>query len=87
MRSVVLPGILLFAAVPGIGAAGEAQLQKSCTACHPLAPIHAARLSRAEWSRELDKMAALGAKVPNRKALLDYLTARYGNAKVARAGN
>ena len=60
-------------------ASGESQLQRSCTACHRLDVVKAQRLSRWEWSRELDKMTSMGAKIENRKALLDYLTRNFGN--------
>jgi hypothetical protein len=58
---------------------GEQQLQRSCTACHRLDVVKAQRLARWEWSRELDKMTSMGAKVERRKALLDYLTKNFGN--------
>ncbi|MCU1259373.1 MAG: hypothetical protein JWO80_2258 [Bryobacterales bacterium] len=60
---------------------GKVLLQRSCTACHSLDAIQARRLSREDWSLELDKMISMGAKVRNRKALLDYLAATYGASK------
>lgn len=57
---------------------GKVLLQRSCTACHSLDSIQARRLSREDWSLELDKMRAMGAKIANRKALLDYLVSAYG---------
>jgi hypothetical protein len=60
-------------------AGGEAQLQRSCTACHRLDVVKAQQLSRWEWSRELDKMTRMGAKIQNRNALLDYLSRNFGN--------
>ena len=38
----------------------------------------AAPASREDWDLELDKMIAMGAKVENRKTLLDYLSRTYG---------
>jgi hypothetical protein len=59
--------------------AGEKEIQRSCTACHRVDVIQAQRLTRWEWSRELDKMTNMGAKIANRKALLDYLSRNFGN--------
>jgi hypothetical protein len=59
----------------------EDRLTQACTKCHGLGVIRAQRLTRAEWSRELDKMAAMGAKVTPRKPLLDYLAKKYGPQK------
>ncbi len=61
----------------------EKHLEASCGTCHPLDPVRAARLSRADWKREVEKMEAMGAKVRNRKLLLDYLAATYGLRKKA----
>jgi hypothetical protein len=58
---------------------GEQQLEHSCTGCHRLDVVKAQRLSRWEWSRELDKMTTMGAKIQDRKALLDYLFKNFGN--------
>ena len=58
---------------------GEQQLERSCTACHRLDVVKAQRLSRWEWSRELDKMQSMGAKIQERKTLLDYLYKNFGN--------
>jgi len=58
---------------------GEKQLQRSCTECHRADVVKAQHLSKWEWSRELDKMTAMGAKIQKRKALLDYLTRNFGN--------
>jgi hypothetical protein len=70
--------ILLLAASGEQARSGEAMLQAACTACHTLDSIKAQRLSRQDWALELDKMVSMGAKVRNRKALLDYLAATYG---------
>ncbi len=61
----------------------ERRLQATCGTCHPLDPVRAARLSRADWAREVEKMEAMGAKAPQRKLLLDYLAAHYGLRKKA----
>jgi hypothetical protein len=55
------------------------ELQRSCTSCHKLDVVRRQRLTRREWSRELDKMTAMGAKIQDRKALLDYLAKHFGN--------
>ena len=57
--------------------------ERSCIPCHSLRLVHSQRLSRAAWSRELDKMAGWGAKYTDRDALLEYLTANYGDDKPA----
>jgi hypothetical protein len=73
--------MLIWVMVAWFGASGEQQLQRSCTACHRLDVVQAQRLERWEWSRELDKMTSMGAKIQNRKALLDYLTRQFGPGK------
>jgi hypothetical protein len=55
------------------------ELERSCTGCHKLDVVRRQRLERWEWSRELDKMTAMGAKIGNRKALLNYLAKNFGN--------
>ncbi|MEZ5401729.1 MAG: hypothetical protein R2729_18795 [Bryobacteraceae bacterium] len=60
---------------------GRAEEKRSCLACHGARIIHSQRLSRAVWGRELDKMARWGSEVKDREALLDYLTANYGDDK------
>ena len=70
--------VLLLAGAGSKTPTGKVLLQRSCTACHSLDAIQARRLSREDWSLELDKMISMGAKVRNRKALLDYLAATYG---------
>jgi hypothetical protein len=56
-------------------------LKRSCTRCHTLEVVRAQHLSREEWQQELNKMTAMGAKVSNREALLDYLSKKYGPRK------
>jgi len=62
-----------------LAASGEQEMQRSCTACHRLDVIKRQQLTRWEWSRELDKMTNMGAKIQNRKALLNYLVKHYGS--------
>jgi hypothetical protein len=57
----------------------EVQLQRSCSSCHKLDVVRAQHLTRWEWSRELDKMTAMGAKIEHRKQLLEYLARNFGN--------
>ena len=81
--------ILVFAAVCGAALAadqatiekGQKEEQRVCLPCHSLRLIHSQRLSRATWTRELDKMAGWGTKYTDRDALLEYLVATYGDDK------
>ncbi len=56
----------------------EKKMEATCGTCHPLDPVKAAHLSRSDWNRELEKMEAMGAKINDRKVLLNYLAAHYG---------
>ncbi len=56
----------------------RADLKRTCSVCHSLDVIRAQRLSRAEWDRELSKMTLMGARIADRKSLLDYLEKKYG---------
>jgi DMSO/TMAO reductase YedYZ molybdopterin-dependent catalytic subunit len=49
--------------------------RQSCLVCHEEDVIRQQRLTRAQWSRELDKMVGWGARVrpEDRETLLDYL--------------
>jgi hypothetical protein len=60
---------------------GQKEEQRTCLPCHSLRLIHSQRLSRAAWTRELDKMAGWGTKYTDRDALLEYLVANYGDDK------
>ena len=60
---------------------GKKEEQQSCVPCHSLRLIHSQRLSRATWSKELDKMAGWGTVIHDREALLEYLAANYGDDK------
>jgi mono/diheme cytochrome c family protein len=78
---------LLIAATAASGAdqatldRGQKEEQRQCIACHSLRLIHSQRLSRAGWTRELDKMGGWGTKYTDREALLEYLLANYGDDK------
>lgn len=79
--------ILLFLAASAFAAdqatldRGQKEEARSCVPCHSLRLIHSQRLSRATWSKELDKMAGWGTKIADREALLEYLVANYGDDK------
>jgi hypothetical protein len=60
---------------------GQKEEGRSCLPCHSLRIIHSQRLSRAAWTRELDKMAGWGAEIRERDALLEYLVANFGDDK------
>ena len=62
---------------------GQKEEQRTCLPCHSLRLIHSQRLSRAAWTKELDKMAGWGTKYQDRDALLEYLVATYGDDKPA----
>lgn len=69
------------AADPDTLARGQKDEARSCIPCHGLIIIHTNRLSRAGWTRELDKMAKWGAAPQDREALLEYLVANFGDDK------
>ena len=60
---------------------GQKEEQRVCLPCHSLRIVHSNRLSRAAWSKELDKMAGWGAKYQDRDAILEYLVANFGDDK------
>ena len=55
--------------------------QASCTPCHSLRIVDSQRLSAPAWTKEVDKMIGWGAMVPDRKALIDYLSTNYSDCK------
>lgn len=75
--------VLALAADPAAIERGRKEEARSCVPCHSLRLVHSQRLSRATWSKEIDKMANWGARITDREALLEYLTAEYGNDKPA----
>jgi hypothetical protein len=52
----------------------------ACTSCHEARIIVQQRLSKAAWTKEVDKMTKWGAEVDpkDRDALIDYLSANFG---------
>lgn len=60
---------------------GQKEEARSCIACHSLRLIHSQRLSKAAWTKELDKMSGWGTTINDREALLEYLTANFGDDK------
>jgi hypothetical protein len=51
----------------------------ACTSCHEARIIVQQRLSKAAWTKEVDKMTKWGAEVDpkDRDALIDYLSANF----------
>ena len=66
---------------PAVVARGQKEEARSCIPCHSLRLIHSQRLSRAAWTKELDKMAGWGTVMNDRDALLEYLVANFGDDK------
>lgn len=60
---------------------GKAEEKRACVACHGLRIVHVQRLTRAQWDRELTKMAGWGSPIKDREALLEYLVANFGDDK------
>jgi hypothetical protein len=58
----------------------RAKATAACTECHEVRIILQQRLSKATWTREVDKMTKWGALVDasDRDALIDYLSANFG---------
>ena len=82
---VALLGLIAVAAVWAADQAtlerGQKEEQRACAACHSLRLIHSQRLSRAAWDKELTKMTGWGDKIDDREALLEYLSANFGDDK------
>ena len=57
-----------------------AKATNACTECHEARIIVQQRLSKAAWTKEVDKMTKWGALVDpqDRDALIDYLSANFG---------
>jgi hypothetical protein len=84
MKAIVLAAIWagpLLSADQAVLDRGRQEEGRSCVPCHSLRLIHSQRLSRAAWSRELDKMAGWGTKIGDRDAMLEYLVANFGDDK------
>jgi cytochrome c5 len=60
-------------------AGAEGIYKRACFTCHEDDLIEAQRLTRAGWTREVEKMIGWGAVVPDadKEALIEYLAARY----------
>jgi hypothetical protein len=58
----------------------EAKASTACTECHETRIIVQQRLSKAAWTKEVDKMIKWGALVDpqDHDALVDYLSANFG---------
>jgi len=63
----------------------QAKVTTSCTECHEARIILQQRLSKAAWTKEVDKMAKWGALVDpqDRDAFIDYLSTNFGTDKPA----
>ena len=60
----------------------QAKATTSCLECHEARIILQQRLSKAAWTKELDKMVRWGAVLPeDRDGLIDYLSANFGPDK------
>jgi len=58
----------------------QAKFKTACLECHDAGIIAQQRLSKAAWTREVDKMIKWGATVnsSDREALVDYFSANFG---------
>lgn len=63
----------------------QAKVTTACTECHEARIIVQQRLSKAAWTKEVDKMAKWGALVEpqDRDAFIDYLSTNFGTDKPA----
>jgi hypothetical protein len=63
----------------------EQKAESACLTCHEARIIVQQRLSKAAWTKEVDKMAKWGAEVDpkDRDALIDYLSANFSPDKPA----
>jgi len=62
---------------------GKDVVDQTCLSCHGGEPISQQRLSRTQWTAEVDKMIRWGADVPaeQKNRLLDYLSKNFSNVK------
>ena len=65
--------------------AAQAKVTTACTECHESRIILQQRLSKAAWTKEVDKMTKWGAVVDpaDRDALIDYLSTNFSPDKPA----
>ena len=58
----------------------QGRVKSACTQCHRVANITKQHLSRAAWTKTIDKMIGYGAEVDekDKAALIDYLTTHFG---------
>ncbi len=79
--AVLLSGVLWAATPTEQLPAGPMQEKATaaCTSCHEARIIVQQRLSKAAWTKEVDKMTKWGAEVDpkDRDALIDYLSANF----------
>jgi hypothetical protein len=61
----------------------QAKASTACMECHDARIIEQQRLSKAAWTKEVDKMIKWGALVDpkDRDALIDYLSENFGTDK------
>jgi len=61
----------------------QAKATTACMECHDAGIIEQQRLSKATWTKEVDKMVKWGALVDpkDRDALIDYLSENFGTEK------
>jgi hypothetical protein len=88
---VVFVASVLFAAAQAPSAPGkplppgsmQAKVKAACTQCHDASRITEQHMSRAEWSKQLEKMEGLGAVIhdADRNAILNYLAKNFGPQK------
>ena len=62
---------------------GREVVDQTCLSCHGGEPISQQRLSRAQWTAEVDKMIRWGAEVPadQKTRLIDYLAKNFSNVR------
>jgi hypothetical protein len=67
----------------------KAKVTTACTECHEARIILQQRLSKAAWTKEVDKMIKWGAVVDpqDRDAFIDYLSANFGVDKAGYVPN
>jgi cytochrome c553 len=88
VAAVVIPVVLALASVWAQSASSpelpagpmQAKATTACTECHEARIIVQQRLSKAAWTKEVDKMNKWGALVDaaDRDALIDYLSSNFG---------